>query len=531
MVTLTPEQRQIVEAVKAELLAGTSDLSKAPIASASQAQAIAAISADNQLMRLTIDALLNNLALNSGLIQFAGIKAPAKALNSASVVAVASQSYSFSVFLNPSTNKFYIERRNKDGVGPGAVVSCHARWSGGQSDSVSSDVYDMEYYGTPTSTVTPYAGRIYYDAAGHIYVYAANKLTSAIPHDSEIGAGILIRIDSADNKLRAGTAAKTYLTIGPHAVTDISRTGDGDGVIIVDQGKLTFGANVTLGQGSSMKNATVDVDKTTGVLKITNADQTTFGDLQHLTVGSYNTIGSGNKLLSGITIGDNASIGNKVTIESRAIYPANIGITAEYSSLRVYGYEKLLAAGYVPYVFRRTKTAARFHMTRNGHYVNEDNNGNYGCAEKGWHVYGSHRAYRIVEGVLMFSRDDKEHWSKPDESLGFSHEAGDLVQPVINVEPSGRCGMYVTYGHRSISAGATTSDLCHGLRNLKIEYAIAFGLPFESAYRKVTPADMITPLMTFTARFSNAGVGYDSPAAAWVRDPIKNRNAGWHFGE
>ena len=308
MPTLTPEQRQIVEAVKAELLAGTSDLSKAPIASASQAQALAAISADNQLMRLTIDALLNNLALNSGLIQFAGIKAPAKALNSASVVAVASQSYSFSVFLNPSTNKFYIERRNKDGVGPGAVVSCHSRWSGGQSDSVSSDVYDMEYYGTPASTVTPYAGRIYSDAAGHIYVYAANKLTSAIPHDSEIGAGILIRIDSADNKLKAGTAAKTYLTIGPHAVTDISRTGDGDGVIIVDQGKLTFGANVTLGQGSSMKNATVDVDKTTGVLKITNADQTKFGDLQHLTVGSYNTIGSGNLIQSNVNLSDRAAL-------------------------------------------------------------------------------------------------------------------------------------------------------------------------------------------------------------------------------
>ena len=316
---LTPEERRIVEVVKAELLAATTDVSAAPLASAAQVQALAALSADNQLMRLTVNALLSNLAEKSGLIQFEGVKAPAKTLSSAAVVAAASLSYSFSVYLNPATNKFYIERRNKDSSVRGAVVSCHSSWTQGQSETVTSDIFNMDYYGTHASGgVTPYAERIYADADGRLYVYANSRLNSAIPHDARIGDGIFIRIDSADNKLKAGNATKNYLTIGPHAVTDISRNSGGDGIIIVDQGKVTFGANVTLGHDTSLQNVKLRVDPNTGMFFAECVDTSRFGQLAPLTTGGWNTMGSSNTFASNITIGDRSRLNAEVVSYSNS---------------------------------------------------------------------------------------------------------------------------------------------------------------------------------------------------------------------
>ncbi|MDE6033148.1 MAG: hypothetical protein K2G15_04200, partial [Muribaculaceae bacterium] len=177
-----------------------------------------------------------------------------------------------------------------------------------------------------------------------------------------------------------------------------------------------------------------------------------------------------------------------------------------------------------------------FNITREGEPVNDDRGGDRLPQKKGWRSHGSYRAYRIIDSELYFSLDGKRFWSKPDESLGFSRDAVDLVQPDISWE-KGACELRVPYGRKYINGGkASDAYYEYGLRNLKIEYALAFGLPIDSAYRQVTPADMITPLMTFTVRFNNTGIyvdgeGFYSSAYLWYKNPNENRNVGWTFGK
>lgn len=218
-------------------------------------------------------------------------------------------------------------------------------------------------------------------------------------------------------------------------------------------------------------------------------------------------------------IGD-ASIGNG----------AHIGVMAIDGRIRVYGADKLIAAGYVPYVFRKAKIKGRFRMTYHGDIVETDRENVRLPQKKGWRVHGSYRAYRIVDGELQFSTNDKHFWSDPGEE--FSGEVRYLVHPeVVYDKMTKGYELFVPYGRRRIYGGLTT-DLRHGLRNLRIEYALAFGLPIESRYHPVTPADMITPLMTFSAIFSNAQDDENKWSAAqyWDEHPIYWDYKGWTFG-
>lgn len=474
---------------------------------------------------------ISNLQGGSGAvaIKFAGIKEPEIfPLQSTIVLAT---NWRYDVFFSLEHQTFYLEARWPDtfiiGQEPtrGEVVACFGSWPDCKPMPPFDSKLEMGYYGTVADgAIVPHENRIYVDKDGHLFVQNGNTLVSSI-------------LPVGDNSTIGDNVALKNIHMEVDPSTGILSVSNSKGVSSMTMGIYnTIGSsnliqsNVTLSDRAAL-NAHVVSYAATGLLSIRHViDGSAYSGMEHLNMGGYNVMGSNNKLASNINIGD------KVTIENGAIFPANIGIVIVDGRVRVYGHEKLMAAGYVPYVFRKAKIRSMFNMTREGEPVNGDRDGDRLLQKKGWRSHGSYRAYRIIDSELYFSLDGKRFWSKPDESLGFSRDAVDLVQPDISWE-KGACELRVPYGRKYINGGkASDAYYERGLRNLKIEYALAFGLPIDSAYRQVTPADMITPLMTFTVRFNNTGIyvdgeGFYSSAYLWYKKPKENRNVGWTFGK
>lgn len=456
---------------------------------------------------------ISNLQGGSGAvaIKFAGIKEPEIfPLQSTIVLAT---NWRYDVFFSLEHQTFYLEARWPDtfiiGQEPtrGEVVACFGSWPDCKPMSPFDSKLEMGYYGTVADgAIVPHENRIYVDKDGHLFVQNGNTLVSSI-------------LPVGDNSTIGDNVALKNIHMEVDPSTGILSVSNSKGVSSMTMGIYnTIGSsnliqsNVTLSDRAAL-NAHVVSYAATGLLSIRHViDGSAYSGMEHINMGGYNVMGSNN------------TFGSNIQIADKAILPANIGLLAIDGKIRVYGAEKLLAAGYVPYVFRRAKMSPQFKLQYKGEDVDSSKQGDHYSQRKGWRVYnGTYKSCRIVDGVLQF------FYTKSIDNQGYAATPTVLVRPEVTFV-NGKCNLRVPYGRRFINGGKTF-DRRHGLRDLKIEYALAFGLPNDSRYRCITPADMITPLMTFYAKFSNAVINPDHihPAELWDEEDEGTWETGWTF--
>ncbi len=230
-------------------------------------------------------------------IHFKGVKAAEKALKTPTGT-ISSTINSYEVYYDPSNFSFYLEERgpyHMNAAGervPGDVISCYNKWTLGGTLTVLGKKNDA-YYGDVYSTggVRPFVDRLYVDSEGCLYVSKVGKLVSVSPEN--IGENVVLNINPETNMLEAGTADKTYVSIGPNAPlqTRVATDGSGNGVINVGNGSITVSA------GTRLENVKLKVNKQTGTFTLTDSNGNAI-----LTCGGGISIGSGVNLANNVTI-------------------------------------------------------------------------------------------------------------------------------------------------------------------------------------------------------------------------------------
>lgn len=176
---------------------------------------------------------------------------------------------------------------------------------------------------------------------------------------------------------------------------------------------------------------------------------------------------------------------------------ANFSVIVEDGLVRVRGIADLITAGCVPYIFRHTRKRNQYHEKQR---TEADRTKKYCSKRKGWNLWGSRHAVRIVDGIVEFSLNNKSELIK--EALGFARTPTALVHVHKNKA-----------GLNSIGWGRSTILLhdpkdANKPRMIRLRFAIAFGQPMGPGRVRVTPDSMATELVEFS-------VVYNAPKKTW----------------
>ena len=174
-------------------------------------------------------------------------------------------------------------------------------------------------------------------------------------------------------------------------------------------------------------------------------------------------------------------------------------VTEENGRLKLYGYKKLIDDGYVPYIFRLTKKRNRF-----AHKDYLGNDQHYCSVRKGWNLYGSYHAVKILSDDTLAVCTDKHEMTK--QKTSFSNLASNFVYQYTNVNGIPCVG----WGKSIIRLLDNKNTKKH--RMIKLRFAVAFGPKWPPTCWRLTPAEMKTPLMEFSL----------------IYDPL---NKEWFFGK
>lgn len=173
----------------------------------------------------------------------------------------------------------------------------------------------------------------------------------------------------------------------------------------------------------------------------------------------------------------------------------SFSLTEEDGHIKLYDYGKLVSAGYVPYLFRLTKKRNRFDYNR----VSESSQ-RYCSVRKGWNLYGSRHAVKILsDNTLAVCTDKKE---MTIQKMSFSNAASNFVYQYTNANGVPCVG----WGKSIIRLVDNKNTQKH--RMLKLRFAVAFGPKIDPTAWRITPSEMVTPLMEFS-------LVYDTTTQSW----------------
>ncbi|MBD5226862.1 MAG: hypothetical protein HDS67_02240 [Bacteroidales bacterium] len=150
----------------------------------------------------------------------------------------------------------------------------------------------------------------------------------------------------------------------------------------------------------------------------------------------------------------------------------NLGLMIEKGQLLVLGYDRFAKLGLVPYLLCR--------VNRRNPYRDRGNPDKKPACERraGWHVVGSRHTIRIGKGRLYFSTIPR--YRLHEKSSTYSASARSFLKIAKN--------RVVFNGHRY--------EISENKRK-RFTFALAFGLPHEHGKARLSPANMITPLIPF----------------------------------
>ena len=191
-------------------------------------------------------------------------------------------------------------------------------------------------------------------------------------------------------------------------------------------------------------------------------------------------------VMSGIT-SIPLSDSQKLSEQFGAMYKAQIGLTIRNGMLEVFGYKALTDAGYVPYLFRRTKRYSNKYTkpASGGQKVRTK-----GRSKKGWNLVGSYHTVTIRKGKVFFANCEHRLWHLPTTS--YSADPATL----ITMKTHDKKGPCVAWGRSRIKL--TNNKQPDKLRRVKLRFAIAFGKVIPHSKANITPANMVTNLAEFS---------------------------------
>ena len=184
---------------------------------------------------------------------------------------------------------------------------------------------------------------------------------------------------------------------------------------------------------------------------------------------------------------------------------ARFALTAEGGRLRIRGAERLIEAGYVPYVFRCLTKRNSYNLA--GKTEQEKADHGRPPKRKGWAVFGSMYSVKIEDGTVMFSTARHNlHSNMEIATAGYSH----LPDTFVTVATRQNGDICVRWGCQSILLHNPTSGHPY-YRRLKLRFALGFAPPFLPGCRRITPADLVTELVEFSIVYNPSETTGDTP--------------------
>lgn len=190
-------------------------------------------------------------------------------------------------------------------------------------------------------------------------------------------------------------------------------------------------------------------------------------------------------------IGDGTAVTNVVNT-------AQITCQVVDGELHILGAQKLIAAGYVPYLFRNIRKRNQYHHKPK--YRTEANADRRYCSpSKGWHVYGSRHVVKITGTTVLFATDKS---ALHQEVTSFLPSASALFR--VHTRKDGKHS--VGWGRSTVLLEERRKQTRH--RMLRFRFAIGFAKKIDHGTIAITPANLVSSLAEFT-------VVYDPKTQMW----------------
>lgn len=187
-------------------------------------------------------------------------------------------------------------------------------------------------------------------------------------------------------------------------------------------------------------------------------------------------------------IGDGSSITN-------VINTAQISCQVVNGTLRIHGAQKLIAAGYVPYLFRLTRKRNQYHH-RTGYRPEGSEGKRYCPATKGWHLYGSCHAVKMNGNILTFSTNSRNQLHSPCEVYSESPTSLVSSQTHSNGCKSFGWGRSVVYLNDMRVANRKKK-----FRMIRLRFAVGFAKKILPGKSQITPANLVSSMAEFSLIF------------------------------
>ncbi len=185
-----------------------------------------------------------------------------------------------------------------------------------------------------------------------------------------------------------------------------------------------------------------------------------------------------------------------MTDGSKGLYnTAQISVSVENGTLRIYGAQQLIADGYVPYLFRHTrkrnqwddKVALEAGITPK----------KYCAKRKGWNLYGSVYTLKISGSTVAISTNSKPYFSIAAQ--GYSTSPSYFVKTYIRAKDNVPC---FGWGRSVVSLLDPKNPKKH--RMVRLRFAIGFAKKILPGRSLITTANLVSSLAEFSLIYNPA---------------------------
>lgn len=212
-----------------------------------------------------------------------------------------------------------------------------------------------------------------------------------------------------------------------------------------------------------------------------NATRTGLAAVQKQTTALENLLAEMQKILG---IGDGTAV-------TSVVNTAQISCEVVGGHLHIHGAQKLISAGYVPYLFRFTRKRNQYHHKASYRPAGSEGK-KYSKESHGWHVYGSRHAVKVNGEEVSFSTNRHEDYHK--EAADYTTSVSALVR--VHIRKNGTRA--VGWGRSMVVIDDVKNTKKKKDRMLRFRYAIGFAKPIGHGSKRITPANLVSSLAEFS---------------------------------
>ena len=177
---------------------------------------------------------------------------------------------------------------------------------------------------------------------------------------------------------------------------------------------------------------------------------------------------------------------------------AQISCQAIDGKLHILGASKLMAQGFVPYLFRNVRKRNPFKLK----WATDEQKAKKHCpVKKGWAIMGSRYSVHVNGDIVEFSTNP--------HSLYCCKAEGYTTSPSVLVSRHVRKDGTVSFGLGRSSVSLADPKNPAKERMVRITFGIGFAKPMNPGIASITPANLVSSLATFT-------IIYDPGSQEWA---------------